>query len=603
MPEVSASRAFGDEVARARNLPQAFFASAGRKPDAPAQWQRRKGGYAPLSYREMEARVRRLTAGLIAAGVAPGDRVAILMENRPEWAALDYAILAAGAVTVPLYCSYRPQDMAFVLNDAECRAVFTSGGKLLAHLMQALKDAPSVGRVWTLDAQAGEAEGEGIAQPLAALEDSGASVPASAIDERMAGVDRDTLATLVYTSGTTGQPKGVMLSHGNILANLEAVPDVIELHDDDRLLSFLPLAHALERMASHFLVYSFGLSVAFAERPDTVAKNLIEARPTIMVSVPRMLEVVRSRILAQAAKQKGVGKVLFDMWLKRGLARAQGGRGGFGWRLLDRLVGGKLRERFGGRLRAMVSGGAPLAAEVELFFEVVGIPVLQGYGLSETAPLLTVNPYHDRRPGTVGPAVRGVELRIAEDGEILARGPNVMAGYWRRPEDTRAVLDDEGWFHTGDIGEMDADGWLRITDRKKDIIVNSGGENIAPQRIESLLATDAMIAQAVVYGDQRPYLVALIVPDRENALAWASGQGLPESDWETLAASRVLRKELQNRINRMLAPLNSFEQVRRIIVLPEPFTVESGLLTPTMKIKRRKVYARYREALEGLYSG
>ncbi len=586
--------AIGQDVVRAvceaPSLPAAFFASARRRGEAPAQWRREKGGYAPIGYGEMAARIRQVAAGLIATGIEPGDRVAILMENRPEWAVADFAILAVGAVTVPLYCTYRTQDMAFVLNDAGCRAAFVSGGKLQERLMEAATACEGLQRIWTLE-EGGE---EGILQPLAAMarEDDGA------VEARLGAVGRDALATLVYTSGTTGDPKGVMLSHGNILANLEAVPDVIELRGDDRLLSFLPLAHALERMASHFLVYAYGLSVAFAERPDTVAKNLVEARPTIMVSVPRMLEVVRGRILAQASKQKGLKRRLFDAWLA-----ASRSRRGWRWRVLDRMVGRKLRERFGGRLRAMVSGGAPLAEEVGEFFEAMGIPVLQGYGLSETAPLLTVNPYHDRRPGTVGPAVRGVELRLAEDGEILARGPNVMQGYWRRPEDTREVLDGDGWLHTGDVGEMDADGWLRITDRKKDLIVNSGGENIAPQRIESLLATDELIGQAVVYGDRKPYLVALIAPDRDAALAWAAEQGLPETDWAHLAASKVLKKELQNRINRLLAPLNPFEQVRRIHVLPEPFTIESGLLTPTLKVKRRRVYDQYREVLEGLYSG
>ncbi len=581
------------------SLPAGLFATAERRPTAPAQWKRTDGAYAPISYRTLSERVRHVASGLLREGFQPGDRIALLMENRPEWAVIDYAILSIGAVTVPLYCTYRASDMAYVLKDSGCVAAFTSGGKLLERLLQAAESCPDVRAIFTLE-EAGDGE---LVRYLSELE--AGQVDVAALDARLANLDRDTLATIVYTSGTTASPKGVMLSHGNILTNLEAVPDVIDLREDDSMLSFLPLAHALERMAGHFLVYTYGISVAFAERPDTVAKNLQEARPTILISVPRMLEVVRSRILAQGSKQPWPARAMFERYLSASLNRIHG-RAGVTDRLwlplLDRLVGRKIRARFGGRLRVIVSGGAPLAREVGEFFEALGLPVLEGYGLTESAPLLSVNPMRDRRLGTVGKAARGVELRIAPDGEILARGANIMLGYWHNDEATREAIDDEGWLHTGDVGEIDPDGYLTITDRKKDIIVNSGGENIAPQRIESLLVGDPMIDQAVVFGDQKPYLVALIAPNREAAVEWAVSEGLPETDWEHLVASKVLRKEIQNRINRLLAPLNPYEQVRRIHLLPEPFTIESGLLTPTMKVKRRKVYERFRETIEGLYA-
>ncbi|MDX8406969.1 MAG: long-chain fatty acid--CoA ligase, partial [Mariprofundaceae bacterium] len=418
---------------------------------------------------------------------------------------------------------------------------------------------------------------------------------------RLAKVDRDTLATLVYTSGTTANPKGVMLTHGNILANLEAVPAVItDLNLGDRMLSFLPLAHALERTGSHFLAYSFGISVAFAERPDTVAKNLVESSPTIMISVPRLLEVVRSRILGQVAAQPAISRKLFHTFLDLARQEKRGPVAALLFKLLDKLVGEKIRQRFGGRMRVLVSGGAPLSPEVGEFFEALGLPVIEGYGLSESAPLLAVNPLDDRRIGSVGLAAKGVEIRIAEDGEIIARGANIMPGYWKQRKATREALID-GWLHTGDIGHIDEDGYLYITDRKKDIIVNSGGENIAPQRIEGLLAADEQIEQALVYGDQKPYLVALIIPNEEACMAWAHEQGLPETDWEHVCTSDILKKHLQTKINGILKPLNPFEQVRRILLLPHPFTIEEGLLTPTMKIKRRKVYEKYHDALELLY--
>jgi len=371
---------------------------------------------------------------------------------------------------------------------------------------------------------------------------------------------------------------------------------------DDKMLSFLPLAHALERMASHFLPYTFGISVAFAERPDTVAKNMAEAKPTILIAVPRLLEVIRSRILGQVAKQPTFKQCLFRQFLVLGVkqGKALSWWGGVRFRLLDRVIGEKIRARFGGKIRLMVSGGAPLSMEVAEFFKAIGLPVLEGYGMTEAAPLISVNPVDDRRPGSVGIPVTDVEVNIAEDGEILVRGPNVMSGYWKRRKETGEAI-VKGWLHTGDIGDLDEDGYLYITDRKKDLIVNSGGENVAPQRVEGLLVAEEMIEQVVVYGDRKPYLVAMIVPAEEACMTWAHNEGLPETDWAHLAMSDILRKTLQTCISRHLKELAQHEQIRRICIRPQPLTIEEGLLTPTMKIKRRKVYELFREDLEALY--
>ena len=584
------------DLKHARHLPGAFFRSAEVNRDKPAQWQRIDGQYEPINYGQLADRIRHIASGLLREGVKPGDRVAILMENRPEWAAIDYAVLSIGAVVVPLYCSYRPQDIAYVLNDAGAIAVFTSGGKLLDELRKGIRDCPKVRLLYAIEPDT--QDGQLISLEMLASGD----IDAAGLEKRQATTDRDTLATLVYTSGTTANPKGVMLTHGNILANLEAVPAVIDqFTSDEIMLSFLPLAHSLERTCGHFLVYSYGLSVAFAERPDTVAKNLIEARPSIMIAVPRMLEVVRSRILAQVAKQPWLKRTLFIKFLDLAGQKQRGPLAALLHRLLDRLVGEKIRQRFGGRLRIMISGGAPLSREIGEFFEAFSLPVLEGYGLTESSPMISGNPLGDRRFGTVGKVLPGVEVNIAEDGEILARGANIMAGYWNQKEATHEAIVD-GWLHTGDIGHLDADGYLHITDRKKDIIVNSGGENIAPQRVEQLLTADELIDQAIVYGDRKPYLVALIVPNREACQAWAAAQGLPETDWTHLCASEILKKHLQTRISHLLKSLNPFEQVRRIQVLAEPFTIESGLMTPTMKLKRRKVYEKYSGNLESLYS-
>jgi len=587
-------------IHHAGSLPEALFATAEHSAARPAQWFRRDGDYLPITYAQLSERVRRIASGLLRAGIQPGDRIGLLMENRPEWAAIDYAILSVGAVTVPLYCSYRPQDMAFVLQDAGAIAIFVSGGQLLRHLQQAAPECPELRRIYSIENTTGDPLLESLDSLVAG------DIETEQLQARLDGLDRDTLASLVYTSGTTANPKGVMLTHGNFLTNLEAVPGVFDLREDDRMLSFLPLAHALERMGGHFLVYSYGISVAFAERPDTVAKNLIEAEPTILISVPRMLEVVRSRMLLQVGKQSAWQQWMFRNYMRLfGRFRRHGLSGieALFFRMLDRLVGTAIRARFGGRLRLMVSGGAPLPIEVGEFFEDLGLPLIEGYGLSECAPLLTVNPLRDRRMGSVGPAAFGVELRIAEDGEILARGGNIMPGYWNLPEATAETLDAEGWLHTGDVGTLDADGYLSITDRKKDLIVNSGGENISPQRIESLLVSDEMIEQAVVFGDKRPYLVGLIVPDRDRSLAWAAEAGLPDTDWAHLCRADIFRKQIQARINAMLKPLNPFEQVRRTLIVDKPLSIEDGLLTPTLKVKRRKVYEKFAAQLEQLYEG
>ena len=585
----------------ASSLPALLRAVTAMQPHRPAQWQRSDAGYQPITYEQLDARIRAVAIGLMQAGVRAGDRVAVLMENVPEWAVIDYAILSIGGVTVPMYCTYRPQDIAYVLNDCEAKIAITSGGNPLRHLIAAADQVKELKSVYAVNCGNTKDKRLHLFSVLETAEPDAASL--ADLDKRLAAVSRKALASIVYTSGTMGYPKGVMLSHGNIMANLEFVPSIIKFQQDDMMLSFLPLAHALERTGGHFLPYSFGLSVAFAERPDTVAKNLGEAKPTIMMTVPRLLEVIRSRILGQVAKQSPLARSMFEHFLSLSLKAGKGQLSvlqRLRLRLLDRVVGKRLRERFGGRLRVLVSGGAPLSVEVADFFEALGLPILEGYGMTEASPLISANPLHDRRIGSVGIPAINEEVRIAEDGEILVRGPNVMSGYWKRKKETAEMLKD-GWLHSGDIGRLDEDGYLYITDRKKDMIVNSGGENIAPQRIEGLLISEPMIDQVVVYGDQKPYLVALLIPNKDTCTAWAEEQGLPESDWAQLCGSKVLRKMLQTRIAAALHPLNPFEQVRRIYVLDTPLSIDEGLLTPTLKVRRRQVIERYGDLLEALY--
>jgi len=587
-----------ETIEQASSLPETLFTTARKYAIHPAQWERGRDGYVPVTYNHLEQRVRHVASALLGLGVQAGDRVALLMENCPEWAVADYAILSVGAVTVPLYCTYREQDMVHVLNDSEPVLVLASGGRKLQHLLAAVELCSSVRAVYALDA----GKDAGSALPFTDLEE--VACDDEGINSRMQDLSRDSLATLIYTSGTTGKPKGVMLSHGNILSNIVAILQVIDLGPGDKMLSFLPLAHVFERVGGHFLPYSIGLPVAFAERPDTVAKNMPEARPTMLISVPRLFEVIRSRILGQVAKQPGISRFLFSLYMTRsGQQRRDeiGLAGRVQLNILDRLVGKKVRDRFGGCLKMFISGGAPLSVEVANFFADVGIPIVEGYGMTESSPVISVNMDSSRHPGSVGKAMKNLAVKLADDGEILVSGPSVMQGYWRLPEATVETIDD-GWLHTGDIGVIDGGGYLSITDRKKDLIVNSGGENIAPQRIEGLLVGDELIEQVVVFGDKRPYLVAIVVPGREAAELWATETGMPETGWDQLASSPVFRKALQTRIAAILHPLSQFEQVRRIHVQAEPFSIEEGFLTPTMKIKRRRVYEHFRNIFEGLYS-
>jgi len=580
-----------------KNLPQALAYTVEKHTADPAQWYRHDGVYVPVSYAQMSNRIQHVASGLIRAGIQAGDRVALLMENCPEWAVVDYAILSVGAVTVPFYCSYRPTDISYILNDSGVTTVITSGGKLLQGLLVALERCHDIPCIYAME----NTFNDDHVRSLAELESG--DIENDELAHRLAAIDRNTLATLVYTSGTTAHPKGVMLTHGNILTNLESVPAAIRLRsggEGDRLLSFLPLAHMLERTGSHFLTYSFGLSVAFAERPETVVKNMTEAQPSMMIVVPRMLEMIRARILAQIKQQPAAKQKLFHLYLAQYKKKKDSMLGAPLRYFLDALVGQKVRQRFGGKLRVFISGGAPLAVHDLEFFEALGLPVLEGYGLTESAPLLSVNVMSDRRPSTVGIAAKGVELRIANNGEILARGANIMPGYWRNDEVTGEVLID-GWLHTGDLGSICAHGYLTITGRKKDIIINSGGENISPQRVEGLLMADEYIDQVVIYGDQKPYLVALIVPNEEVCSDWFKTQNLGASDWQQVCGLEALNKHLQGKINALLEPLNRFEQVRRIHLLHEPFSIETGTLTPTMKVKRRFVCQRYVETITSLY--
>ncbi len=586
----------------APSLPAAFRESLGRRGDQPFIWAKAGGAYRPWSWRRVDRESRAVAAWLAAQGVAPGDRVVLVSENRPEWCIADLAIMRAGAVTVPAYTTNTAADHAYILNHSEARGVICSTPALKRTLMRAVAEAPTVKACLFVE-EDGEAPPEALrTASWRAVVEAPDAHPAVDFTDRAGPGD---LACFIYTSGTSGHPKGVMLTHGNILADVRGAVRLLEQIglEDEVFLSFLPLSHAYEHTAGLWFPIVIGAQIYYAEGIEALATNLLEARPTILTCVPRLFEVMRQRIDRQIRRQGGLRQRLFEEAIRLGRARYEQGRLGPLDRALDRLldplVRRKVAARFGGRMKALVSGGAPLAYEVGIFFLALGLPLLQGYGQTEASPVISCNPPGRCRIDTVGPPLEGVEVRIAEDGEILVRGPIVMKGYWKDETATARVIRD-GWLHTGDVGALDADGYLRITDRKKDIIVNSGGDNISPQKVEGMLALQPEIAQATVFGDRRPYLVALIVPDPEFAEGFAADHGLP-AEPSLLIRDERFRRAIAAAVARANARLAAIERVRRFDLLDGMFSIADGLLTPTLKIRRHLVHRRYRDRLEALY--
>ncbi len=584
------------------------MAQAARGGERPALQVRGPDGYREISWNELMAQIERIALGLLDQGLEAGDRVAILSENRPEWAIADLAALAAGAATVPVYTSLTPAEIGHILRDSGAKFLFVSGVELLGKVLPLIRemrlkvvllDAPyrvAGPRIWWW----GEMLGLGQTASPEAREK---------LAERIHQTKPEDLCSIIYTSGTTGPPKGVMLTHANFLSNCEAVRDTLPISDRDLLLSFLPLSHVFERMAGYYFVLSVGGAIAYAENMETVAKNLMEARPTMITGVPRFYEKLRERIEAAVESAPALKRRIFHWATRVGQLRAQRVLAGkpvppglaLQFRLADHLAFSKLRLRLGGRLRFGISGGAPLPRELAEYFFAAGILILEGYGLTETSPVITCNRPDRFRFGTVGLALPGVEVRIAEDGEVLTRGPHVMKGYFNNPAATAEVIDSDGWFHTGDVGVLDTDGFLTITDRKKDLIKTSGGKMVAPQNLESVLKADPYIADCVVIGDRRKYITALVVPELEKTQEHARKRGIPIGNPDELVKQPDIVRFFQERIDRVNAGLASFEQIKRFTLLPEPFSQRAGQLTPTLKVKRRAVSERHAEQIEAMY--
>lgn len=563
------------------------------------------GEYRPLSTAELVDGVRRLARALEKLGVGRGDRVALMADNGPHWPTIDFATLCRGAATAPIYPTLLPEQAAYIVADSGAKVVFVHRREQLDGLLARAAELPGVKRFVLIEGEAAAGE----ATTLAALLADGADADAEAFEAHARSVEADELASLVYTSGTTGQPKGVMLTHGNFVSNVVTAMGLIDFRDDQQALAFLPLAHVFERMIDYCYFYK-GVSIAYAESVQTVPQNMLEVRPHVFVSVPRVYEKLLARVQDAVASSPPLRRKMFEWALDVGrqslpwALQEEHPPGALGLKLAlaNALVFRKIKARLGGRFEYAVSGGAPLAADIAEFFWAIGVPIYEGYGLTETSPVIAVNRPGAVKLGTVGPPISGIEVEIAADGEILTRGPHVMAGYWNKPDATAEVIDADGWFHTGDIGLIDEEGFLKITDRKKEIIVNAYGKNVAPAPIENALKSSRWIGQAVVIGDRRKYLSALLVPDFEALKGWAAEKGLGDKPSEELIREPALRELVAGEVETVNQDLAGYEQIVAWELLPQELTLEGGELTPTQKVKRRVVHDKYADAIEGMYA-
>ena len=601
-------------VDAAPNLVRLFLDRAEEHPQRPLLVRKVAGDWTAMTWGDVRDRVASLSAALIALGIARGDRVMLVSENRPEWCIADLAIMAAGGITVPAYTTNTQSDHAHILGNSGARAVIVSNPRLAAALLPAVAESDQCRIVIGIDHLKDAQRGALTIHQWDTLVDA----RADDITADRAGVlaratmARHDLACIIYTSGTGGAPRGVRQHHGAIMRNIAGAITVIEQDFEpgepvgEMFLSFLPLSHAYEHTAGQYMPIGMGGQICYAEGLEKLAANIEETRPSFMVVVPRLFEVLRTRIAKQIEKQGGVAVTLLNQALRLARKEARGEALSLLDRALDaaleRTIRKSIRAKFGGRLKGMIAGGAPLNPEVGIFFAAIGISILQGYGQTEAGPVISCNRPRARiKMHTVGPPLTGVEVRIAGDGEIMVRGELVMDGYWMNDTESHKVLQD-GWLLTGDIGHLDRDGHLVITDRKKDILINDKGDNVAPQRVEGMLTLQDEISQAMVYGDRRPYLVGVVVPETEWAMCWARDKGMP-ADLHKLAREPEFQRAVMAAIDRVNARLSVIERVRRVIVADEAFTTDNQQMTPSLKIRRHVLKQVYGARLDKLYAG
>ena len=594
-----------------RSIPQKFFDRMAEHPDRLLFQNKESGAWRNYTWAEAGKIIREIGNGLLALGVEPGERVAILSENRLEWIFTDLGILSAGAVSVGIYPSVLAAEVAYIVSNSAARVIFVSNPGQLQKLADRAETMPTLQQFVTYAPLPGAPAAALTLEELRARGRAHAEAHPAAWAERLAALERADLALLIYTSGTTGPPKGVMLSHGNILWVYEAMGQVLDIDDTDQNLSYLPYAHVYERIGGIYFSIFRGLPIAIAEGMDKLTQNIAEVRPTILLGAPRVYEKIHAGLMRSVEAMPAWQQALFRWAMQVGAAASPYKLGGepmpLGLRvknaLANALIFKKIKNRFGGRIRFMVSAAAPIAPELIRFFHALDILILEGYGLSESSAPSHVNRPGEIKFGTVGRPLPGVEQRIAPDGEILLRGGNIFQGYFQREADTREALDPDGWFHTGDIGEIDAEGYLKITDRKKDLIITAGGKNIAPQNIENLMKSDRFISEFLCYGDQKKFLVGLVTLEEESVKQWAQNQGLAFQDFAELSRKPEVRQLLEGRIAELNKQLPPYSTVKRIIILPQQFSQDEGEVTPTLKLKRKVLNHKYRDRLEALYAG
>jgi len=589
-----------------QNLPSMFFKQAEKYGDAPFLWTKdgETDEFVPTSWNDAADQVRALARSLYKIGVRPGDRVLLVSENRTEWGIADLAIMCVGALTVPAYTTNTERDHLHAIEDSGAGIAIISTKKLAQPFLHAALDSGRCRHAIMMEDWGQSFVGDITITRWEDMISQGRGLTDD-VDAWVANIERDQLACLIYTSGTGGAPNGVMLSHGAILSNCMGAFDIIETLgiEEEVFLSFLPLSHSYEHTAGLYFPMSIGAQIYYAESLDRLAANLAEVRPTIMTAVPRLYEMLYQRMSRMVEKEGGFKQKLFNLTLKLGRKTYEKQS----LSLIEKiqnfvceiLLRRKLRQRFGGRIKAMVSGGGPLNYELGVLFVSCGIRILQGYGQTEFAPVVSCNRAENNKLRTVGPPMVGAEAKIADDGEILLRGESMMKGYWNLPEVTAATIID-GWLHTGDIGKFDEEGSLVITDRKKDIIVNSGGDNISPQRIEGLLTLETEISQAMVYGDDKPYLVAVLWPDEDFMREFAKENGI-ENNIDLLGENEEFRKKIRTAVDHVNRRLSTIEKVRSFTFAESPFSIDNEMLTPSMKIRRHKIKAAYGQALDALY--
>ncbi len=562
------------------------------------------GSYVDISWQSMADNIFLFARSLRALGIKEKDRVAIMSPNCPEWVYADLGTLSCAAISVPVYHTEGIDTLKHIVNDSGSRILFIASQLLAKDVVEQWGELTGLEKVILLDGRLDHPDILSLEEFKGLAE----SVPDGVVKQLLDSGSGDDLATLVYTSGTTGVPKGVMLTHNNILSNIDACSQLYDIRESDSCLSFLPLSHIFERMAGYYFMLSKGVTIAYAENIDSVPLNLSEIQPQIVISVPRLYEKMFARVMERVLAGPWVRKQIFFTALKIGqahVARLVANQPDpallkIGLAIASKLVFSKLHERLGGNLRFFISGGAPLVQNVAEFFLAAGIPIYEGYGLTETSPVLSANNADAIRLGTVGKPVSGTKIKIADDGEIIVAGPGVFQGYWQKEDKTAEVLTD-GWFKTGDIGEIDNDGFLKITDRKKDLIVTAGGKNIAPQFLENLFKTDKYLSNVMIYGDRKPFLTALLVPNFDNIEKYARYKKIDFLNHCDLINHPRVLDLIRRRIDRMQASQPSYNRIKRFTLISRDFTADEGEVTPTLKIKRKEVFAHFQQILEGMY--